>query len=221
MIPYLQREDKKHLLSRPRKATLLLVADGAGVFDDLERFWSFGIDHDVGCINNIAKVFPCSFEHFFAGDSHDGDMRTVCVNLGPDVLTHCYNPMSETFAVRWFKENVGWFGTTSMFAIYVALCLGYYRIVLAGAPLDGSGRWYEDDYERGNYDHAIHIWRWKQFRWRPWAGFVRSLSGNTAKILGQPTNDWLLEPETIMPPTQAAAWLAKPILTIDSLPLGA
>ena len=221
MIPYLQREDKRYLLDRPRKPVLLLVADGACVFDDLERFWDLGADHDTGCINNIGKVYPCSFEHFFAGDSQDMDMRMVSVALAPDVLSHCYNPMSETFAVRWFKENVGWFGTTSMFAIYVALCLGYYRIVLAGAPLDASGRWYEDSIEQGNYDHEVHIWRWKQFRWRPWAGFVRSMSGNTAKILGEPTSEWLKEPDLILPKTKSAHWLAQPIATLKSLPLGA
>lgn len=221
MIPYLQREDKAHLLSRPRKPILMLVGDGACVFDDIEEFWSYGLDHDVGCINNIAKAFPCDFEHFFAGDSHDRDMREVCVSLNnTEVLSHCYNPMSETFAIRWFKENAGWFGTTAMFAMIAGLRLGYLRIVLAGIPMNACGRWYESDFERGNYDHGVHLWRWKQFRWRPWASFVRSMSGLTAEILKKPTFEWLTEPKHILNSKQAGQWLAKPIRTIKSLPGG-
>ena len=222
MIPYLQRKEKQYMLERPRKPVLLLVADGAGVFDDLEDFWSFNVDHDVGCINNIARVYPCEFEHFFAGDSHDKDMRDICVSLNDtETLTHCYNPMSETFVIRWFKENWGWFGTTTMFGIYAGLCMGYYRIVLAGAPMDNSGRWYEPAAERGKFDHAVHLWRWKQFAWRPWASFVRSMSGRTAEILQKPTLKWLKQPDKILPKTKAAEWLAQPIETIKLLPAGA
>jgi hypothetical protein len=221
MVPYLQREDKKHLLKRARKPVLLIVADGATVFDDLEEFFELGVDHDAGCVNNIARVYPCKFQHFFAGDSHDKDMRDICVGLDAEVLSHCYNPNSETFAVRWFKENLGWYGTTTMFAIYTALCLGYYRVVLAGCPMDNSGRWYEHEDLRGMYDHEIHSWRWKQFRWRPWAMFIKSMSGNTAKILGRPTVKWLNEPDKILPKDKATEWLSKPIDTLTSLPMGA
>jgi hypothetical protein len=218
MIPYLQREEKRYLLDRPRKPVLLIVGDGANVFDDLENFWSYETDHDTGCINNIARVFPCDFEHFFAGDSHEGDMQQIAVSLNhTDVLTHCYNPMSEPFAVRWFKENWGWHGTSSMFAIYVAICLGYLRIVLAGCPMNDIGRWYEGQ-DRVLYDHALHLWRWKQFRERPWAHFVRSMSGKTSDILGVPSMSWLKQPDKILPFTNAGLWLAQPIETIKNLP---
>ncbi len=221
MIPYLQREEKRYLLNRPRTPAILIVGDGGNVFDDLEAFWDLNEDCDVGCINNIARVYPCDFQHFFAGDSHDADMREVCVSLNDkEVLTHCYNPMSETFAVRWFKENIGWLGTTAMFATIAALCLGYYRIILAGVPLDTSGRWYEAEEDKIGSDHGVHLWRWRQFRFRPWAYFVRSMSGNTAEILGRPTLEWLNRPYEILPPNQAVEWLNKPIETIKNLPTG-
>ncbi|TES88915.1 MAG: hypothetical protein E3J94_07310 [Desulfobacteraceae bacterium] len=179
---------------------LAIVADAPCVWDDLEAFWNdFTIPHDILCVNEVATVFPCSFQHFAAGDSHMKDMQKVAKELPKEVIKHAYNPTSKNFDVRWIRNGGGWSGTTTFFAVKVALAMDYLRIVLIGSPLTNTGHWYDkhiankDDprHYRLINRHEGHLWKWVELAARPIADFIRSMSGNTADMLGRPTQDWL------------------------------
>ena len=179
---------------------LIIVADAPCVWDDLEKFWNdFDVPHDILCVNEVATVFPCDFQHFAAGDSHMEDMQIVAKNLPKEVTKHAYNPTSKNFDVRWIRNGGGWSGTTTFFAVKIALAMDYLRIVLVGSPLSNTGHWYDkhidnkDDprFYRLGSRHEGHLWKWVELAARPISDFIRSMSGNTADMLGRPTQNWL------------------------------
>lgn len=91
-------------------------------------------------------------------------------------------PRVET---AWPFHNGG--GSSGLYACYIAIALGYSRIVLAGMPIDATGHYFDPPEARhphlGNRpDHIV----WHQAAAEIFAGRVRSMSGWTAKILGTP-----------------------------------
>lgn len=74
-------------------------------------------------------------------------------------------------------------------AICLAMLLGYEKIILCGIPMDGGSYYYQPYENKQTWDDG----RIKEIhRIKEWAGdCVRSMSGNTADILGKPDEDWL------------------------------
>ena len=178
---------------------LLIVGDATGVMDDLAKFIEICPDgFDTMAINYSAKLIPWQIQHFIAGDSHMEDMQRMAQRLPDECLKHCWNPKSDGFNIRWLKNGItGWNGTTANLGIKIGIALGYTRIVLAGVPMDDSGNWYcrlipDDDIKQGK-DHRSHLWKWNEIASRPISRLIRSMSGNTAELLGQPTREWIEE----------------------------
>lgn len=84
----------------------------------------------------------------------------------------------------WPVDNVG--GTSGLFACYVGLMLGYSEIVLAGVPMDNSGHYFDPPWYRSDFDDKAIRSVWKQAKTHYFAGRVRSLSGFTRELLGEP-----------------------------------
>ena len=191
-----QIEDLTTLRPEPKKDVLLIVGDASGVIDDISAFLDFEVDFDTMCINYSPKLIRWPIQHFIAGDSHLADMQAMAGSMKNGCIKHCWNPNSANFDVRWVKNSAqGWNGTTANLGIRIGLILGYLRIVLAGIPMDNSGNWYQsviapDDVKQGK-DHRAHLWKWIEIATRPIARMIRSMSGNTADMFGQPDKDWL------------------------------
>jgi len=95
----------------------------------------------------------------------------------------------------------GWNGTSANLALKIGIALDYTRIVLAGCPMDNSGNWYKpmlkNNDVKSNKDHRNHLWKWTEIATRPIGRFIRSMSGNTRDLFGEPTREWLCHlPET-------------------------
>ena len=179
---------------------LAIVADGPCVWDDLARFDDIIGDrhHDYMCINEIARKFPRPFIHFAAGDSHEEDMQEIAHALPANIHKHAYNPTSRHFTIRWIRKYGGWSGTSTFFGIKIALAMGYMRIILIGSPLTNTGHWYDSEIQPGDPResrlknlHENHLWKWTELAARPIAHFIRSMSGNTRDLLGEPDEIWL------------------------------
>jgi len=184
------------LRPKPLRDVLLVAGDAMGVFDDIEAFYAFGVPHDTMLINYIASVWTEPFEHYVAGDSHEADMQGVARKLPKGVLKHCWNPTSHGFDVRWVRtSNPGWNGTTANLAVKVGLALDYTRIILAGVPMDSTGNWYKpyipDNDIKQTKNHENHLWKWSEISCRPQGRFIRSMSGNTKDLFGEPDREWL------------------------------
>ena len=149
-------------------------------------------------MNYSFKIIPWDIQHFIAGDSHMEDMQKCAAQLPDTCIKHCWNPKSNGFDYRWIRNGkTGWNGTTANLGIKIGIALGYTRIILAGVPMDNSGNWYapllpEDDVKQ-NKDHRSHLWKWNEIASRPISRLIRSMSGNTADLLGKPTEAWILE----------------------------
>ena len=178
---------------------LLIVGDSTHVLDDLAAFIEICPDgFDTMAINYSTKIIPWDIQHFIAGDSHMVDMQKIAQELPEECLKHCWNPNSIGFNVRWLRNGrTGWNGTTANLGIKIGIALGYTRIVLAGIPMDDSGNWYckflpENDVKQ-NKKHTNHLWKWNEIASRPISRLLRSMSGNTAELLGTPTVEWIEE----------------------------
>lgn len=188
--------DRADLRPEPKKEVLLIVGDATDVIGDLRQFIDIGVEFDTMALNYSAKIIPWSIQHFVAGDSHMRDMQKQAKKLDDKVVKHCWNPNSFGFDVRWIRRfGGGWTGTTAMLGLKVGIALDYLRIVLAGIPMDNSGNWYApalpDDDVKKDKDHRHHLWKWTEIAGRPLGRFIRSMSGNTLDLFGEPTKDWL------------------------------
>jgi hypothetical protein len=80
--------------------------------------------------------------------------------------------------------DVMWHGSSALFSVLIGLEMGYTRIYLAGCPLDSKGHWYFPDEDYGPRWTMETYQAWLDFMDTPEAQRVRSLSGYTAKMLG-------------------------------------
>lgn len=76
-----------------------------------------------------------------------------------------------------------WHGSTSLFAVFIALAMGYKEIVLAGCPLDSKGHWWDGTNQPGPDWPGYSYQAWLDFARNPDSAKVRSLSGYTRQIL--------------------------------------
>jgi len=201
-------EDYMSLKVNRDRDVLLIVGDGSNVLKDIESWYNLAegvVDYDTMCVNYSALICPHPIQHYAAGDAHMKDMQAIAEKLPREVVKHAWNPGSNHFDVRWIRNGRGgWHGTSANLAFKIGLALDYTRIVLAGCPMDNSGNWYKplipDNDIKKNKDHRIHMWKWMEMSCRPVGKFIRSLSGNTADLLGRPTREWLLHiPEEYTP----------------------
>lgn len=197
-------EDYMDLKRKPERDVLLIIGDGAGVLEDIGRWYNIAegiVDYDTMTVNYAAKICPHPMQHHAAGDAHDPDMRMVAESLPAGVLKHAWNVNCPGFDIRWARNGRGgWNGTSGNLALKIGLAFDYTRIVLAGCPMDNSGNWYsamiaENDI-KAKKDHRHHLWKWCEIATRPIGKFIRSMSGNTQDLFGEPSREWLChEPE--------------------------
>jgi hypothetical protein len=177
---------------------MLIVGDGRDVLKDMIDFVRFEQPFDLMCINFSPKIMPKNLDihHYIAGDSHTKEMQKIAESLPCNTIRHCWNRNSKHFDVRWARNtSKSWTGTTANLGIKIGIALGYLKIVLAGCPMDESGNWYtkslpENDVKK-HKNHTAHLWKWTEIGSRPIGRFIRSMSGNTARIFGKPDAEWL------------------------------
>jgi len=191
-------------MKQGERDVLLILGDGRNVLEDVGAWYEIAegiVDYDTMCVNYSALICPHPFEHYAAGDAHMSDMQRIAKSLPQKVIKHAWNAGCPGFDVRWMRNGRGgWNGTSANLAVKIGLSLDYTRIVLAGCPMDNSGNWYKPMLKnndiKANKDHRHHLWKWCEIATRPIGKFIRSMSGNTADLLGRPTREWLLhEPE--------------------------
>lgn len=90
----------------------------------------------------------------------------------------------------WIFDEGG--GSSSLFGVQIGLELGYRRIVLAGVPFDASGRFYFPPWKNGHDYAGSDGWEtWELLKANGTLANVRSLSGRTRELLGEPGRDWI------------------------------
>lgn len=176
--------------------TLLVVGSGHCLWDDLARLNSLGLGGDVmavnfasvfypGPVHHLASLHPLNIPHWIA-------LRWLASNIeGPRIHTHAQEPLPGVETTWRFECGCGTGGTSSLFAVLVGLALGYERVILAGVPLDNLGHFYDPpgpvkrDWQKLE-SRAVNI-EWECARETVFHGRVKSMSGMTKAMLGEPT----------------------------------
>jgi hypothetical protein len=191
-------KDPMELKPKPEKDVLIIAGDGHCLISDLSRLVDMDPDADLMCMNYAPKIIPKNWPiaHYIAGDSHTPPMQAMAATLEGTALRHCWNQNSKNFDIRWARNSSKpWNGTTANLGVKIGIALGYLKIVLAGCPMDNGGNWYtenlpENDVKRFK-NHTAHLWKWTEIASRPIGRFIKSMSGNTMDLFGEPSKEWL------------------------------
>lgn len=130
-----------------------------------------------GPVDHWVTMHPELFPHWIAAREAGGHPPAV-------QLWHARHKQSRVES----KPVESWGGSSGMLCIAVAFELGVERIVLAGVPMEKANRHYDDPrpWNEARQYHPAWERRVPQMR-----GRVKSLSGWTRDLLGEPTEGWL------------------------------
>lgn len=172
----------------------LVTGDGKSFLDDMDNFLKLELKHDVFSIGRSVKFYPYIVKHWVNVDGADSKWwaeHLPTKNNGQLPVRHTMGDC-QGYDVDWevlddkLEDHV-WHGSSSLFAVYIALHMEYPKIVLAGCPLDDKGHWFFEE-------EICHKWKekdyqaWRDFAKLPEAKRVESLSGMTKEILSEPHN---------------------------------
>lgn len=167
------------------------VLGGANTLDgDLEKARAIAHPHTIIACNDAGADYPGFLPHFCtlhtekAQEWYDkrkfpiGQCWTSNTKTVPDEHKSLYNHVDA------------WDGSSGLLCITVALHLGYEKVILCGVPLDKKANHYFDD---AQWDDAPRYRRsWMKHK-HLMEGKVKSFSGWTSLILGEPSSKWLAE----------------------------
>lgn len=182
-----------------KEKTVLITGDGASLKEDVAKFEAWNIPHDLFCCNRSLLFFQKPVNHWAAVDSEE--CMWLSQYYSPDnghFLRHSIGTC-KGFDAYWTAEakqtEYGrrlWIGNTGYFAILCAIGMGYEKIVIAGMPLDRNRHWYDAEDTTGPawLADVYTIWMDFKMKHKP-AEKVRSLSGYSAFILGEATENWV------------------------------
>jgi len=183
---------------------VLITGDGRSLSSDLDTFLSWEVPHDVMAIGRSINIYPGIVKHWANVDGTDSSWWAEHLpqkNDGKIPIRHTLGKCKEydvdwdIVDSPWKMDEIVWYGSTSLFAVYVSLELGYDKIILAGCPLDNKGHWYfPDRTESDPRWHGETFQVWLDFARDERAKRVRSLSGYTGQIIGLGTKEWIIEP---------------------------
>lgn len=175
----------------------LVTGDGRSLLDDLDRVKGLGLAYDVAAIGRSVKLFDAP-AHWFNADGETAMAWAKQIKAERGSLTHTLGEV-DGFDCDWDIEQPDYnyeaithqkgrmHGSSALFATLACLAMGYEQIILAGCPMDSNGHWY---FEPDSPDTLGPLWlgvdyaAWLDFAQEPDAAKVRSMSGYTARILG-------------------------------------
>lgn len=183
------------------KGRAVVMATGWSIWDDLALFNPEQNNAEVIAVNNMILHWKKRVHHGVSLHAEEPPLwRKLRQQYGCDnshVTCHAARPSRDPQVMNcdyiWDILGCARAGTSSLFAVAVGLGLGYTRIILAGVPLDDKGHFYDPPYilmpkqfastsVRNQWETAKQFW----FQDR-----VRSLSGWTRELLGEPTEEWI------------------------------
>uniref|UniRef100_A0A6M3KFL3 Uncharacterized protein n=1 Tax=viral metagenome TaxID=1070528 RepID=A0A6M3KFL3_9ZZZZ len=193
---------------KPGHLVLLILGDGDSMPSDLKTFLSWGIPHDVGALGRGIKDYPGKVQHWFNADGDSAIHWARNLPNGLDTIKHSFGEI-DGFDVDWDitqhdyhfdiitgEKALRTHGSSALFGTFAGLHIGYEKIVLAGCPLDTNGHYYWPDKRKetlGPIWLGFDFMAWLDFAEMPEADRVRSLSGYTAKMIGEATREWVMQ----------------------------
>lgn len=187
------------IVNKYESGCLIIVGCGRNIWDDLSKaqalFHNSGISYHVMAINmafmgleGMWRSKKITIDHFVSLHKEYFALRNIY--LGDLTVTHGRHIYPNTDYV--WDLNRG--GTGGLFALRIALVLGYHKILICGIPLNAEGRFFDppqQDGESGCRSIEIEFDQFKSYLDLQYHGRIRSMSGYTKKIFGEPTEEWI------------------------------
>jgi len=156
---------------------LLIIGSAPCRLEDIKGFKSlYKKAHDVCCINETGLWYRGPFKYWVSAHADKLlEWAKVKPNAGAELWSYRQRAGINHAHVRWDG------GSSSFVAVQFALfAWEYRRIVVAGCPLTGEN-------ECGRYDRFLPAWNnlVPDYQHR-----VRSMSGNTAQVIGKPDKEF-------------------------------
>jgi hypothetical protein len=160
----------------------------------------------VAAIGRSIKVYPGKVRHWFNLDSEcsinwaknlingEGTIRHTVGDVdGFDCDWECTQPNYNYAIIT--NDDRRLHGSSALFASLACIAMGYKKIVLAGCPMDMSGHWYFPPSKEtlGPLWIGVDFMAWIDFARQPDSKKVTSMSGYTAKLLGEATKDGMFK----------------------------
>ena len=165
--------------------TILIIGRAPCWEEDLKNIESIiGIKYDI-----VAVGEDCPYEghvDYLATYHHNGiplykkSREEKGLNTDYKVVSHL-QPKNEKDRVDYICKYEPPSGSSALLGTLMSLQLGYTKIVLVGCPLEG----------KNNHGHSYSVFRigWKE-KYDYIKDYVRSMSGWTKELLGEPTKEW-------------------------------
>lgn len=170
---------------------LIILGTARCLWDDLKSL-DQNIKSHVMAVNLAGYFYTKPIDHW-------ASLHPVFLQRFHDIRAAEYTKHSHIHrhSIKYGKGMIGWdfgtdSGTSSLFAVRVALCLGYEEIILAGIPLDNTGSFYLDPHSetpghlKYGDDHVFNTWKQAVRNNSEMKKRVRSCSGKTKAIFGEP-----------------------------------
>ncbi len=142
-----------NIADRYKGLNCLILAGGRCVWADVAEVPYNA--YDIMCVNDIVMHWPGPVEHFYSNDYKwmpkwiDARRPVFKKDFGEIDNTHSCN---EGARYKWPWPG---HGTSTLNAVYTALALGYDKIVIAGAPLDNSGHYFDPPWVKTNFCNEV------------------------------------------------------------------
>lgn len=177
----------------------LVIATGRCAWEDIEAFDIPRRKPAIIAVNNMILDYHDRVHHACSLHAEEPPLWVrLRGQYGCDsnhVSTHAYRKSSDPQVMDcdyiWDIVGSALAGTSTLFAVAVALALGYSKVVVAGAPLDGTGHYYDPPKRETRQFMGNCRQEWVNAHEYFFNGRVRSMSGFTMDLLGYPSQDWI------------------------------
>jgi len=181
----------------PTPETIIVAGSGRKFYDEFYAATELAPLAHVLAVNFTACFIAAPLHHLASLHYQEVDAfrraracLDFCYGYEPPVThsNHAHDGVDRVWPE--FDNEEGRQGTSSLFAVKVALALGYKRVILAGVPMDATGRFYDPpiipERSRWKYDAAPLRKPWERMARELPPGTVTSMGGWTAQVFGRP-----------------------------------
>lgn len=175
-------------MSSDRKIAFVLGGSDS-CWDDLARARELAEPDLIVACNHAGRDYDGIVDHWATmhGELLPGWIKTRRANGLPDArnIWCARHRLCNVDGVRKIKSHGG---SSGMLAVTVAIEQGISHAILCGIPMNQNGRHYDDSRKWREASQYLAAWR----AYLPIIeGRVKSFGGDTAKMLGMPTREWL------------------------------
>ena len=165
-----------------------LMDDFADLPEGVHGTWEYVAVNGAGVLHRTPINIWCSIHGPLLVDWIE-KRRALGCDMDFEAYANFADNQESADVIRWNRPNGG--GSSGLYAVLVALELGFDKLILCGMPMDGGKRiTSEGDVEPGltPYQHYRKGWISRQ---GILSNHVRSMSGWTRETFGEPTAEWL------------------------------